>query len=386
MAAQTAWDFAPLLERFNQRTHQVPDQDPAAAPVQEVDDVTAVDEPDVVQEALEEKRRVEAEGKATYQRPSDLARSLEHCRTLALEFEGASLKSRASLYKALERAFAFSFECESDTTGFDALCEAHGIKRQARAPFTPVIKLVFGCKYDKSRISEYAACLNYAKRNKQTPETFRAFIEAQSGGVKGCAAAERSAANPKKPKSTKAQDAIKASLREAKPLATLEGPFDGKEEFVLLLARRTPGQPGQVDVIGLLEDKDGPPASIMKKVVQKEGDNKKASKQKADQMPKAETAKPAPRGPEARLKSAMSPRDEEHFKAAKSLAGPFDESRFAARYRLLYPQGDMSGLNPAAYCLSDPGPGKQSDDGPVKFLRRIDASTYQFVGLQGERK
>ena len=39
-----------------------------------------------------------------------------------------------------------------------------GLKAQARAPMTPVVKLVFGVHYDKTRLTEFAAALSWAKR------------------------------------------------------------------------------------------------------------------------------------------------------------------------------------------------------------------------------
>ena len=39
-----------------------------------------------------------------------------------------------------------------------------GVKAQARAPMTPIVKLVFGIDYDKTRLTEFAAALSYAER------------------------------------------------------------------------------------------------------------------------------------------------------------------------------------------------------------------------------
>ena len=40
------------------------------------------------------------------------------------------------------------------------LLEESGIKAQARAPMTPIVKLVFGIDYDKARLTEFAAALS----------------------------------------------------------------------------------------------------------------------------------------------------------------------------------------------------------------------------------
>ena len=44
------------------------------------------------------------------------------------------------------------------------LLEESGVKAQARAPMTPIVKLVFGIDYDKARLTEFAAALSYAQR------------------------------------------------------------------------------------------------------------------------------------------------------------------------------------------------------------------------------
>ena len=44
------------------------------------------------------------------------------------------------------------------------LLDDAGLKAQARAPMTPVVKLVFGVHYDKTRLTEFAAALSWARR------------------------------------------------------------------------------------------------------------------------------------------------------------------------------------------------------------------------------
>jgi len=68
-----------------------------------------------------------------------------------------------------------------------------GLKSQARAPFTTVVKLAFGSGCERTRLSEYAAALSYAKRCGRTPVDLKSFIESQQGGLKGCVRAERTA-------------------------------------------------------------------------------------------------------------------------------------------------------------------------------------------------
>ena len=70
------------------------------------------------------------------------------------------------------------------------------MKAQARAPMTPIVKLVFGIDYDKTRLTEFAAALSNAQRNAVPESGFLAFIESQPGGLKALVAAERQARRP----------------------------------------------------------------------------------------------------------------------------------------------------------------------------------------------
>src|SRR3546814_2527825 len=67
---------------------------------------------------------------------------------------------------------------------------------QARAPMTPVVKLVCGMDYDKTRLTEFAAALSYAARNDVKPGHLQALLEGYEGGLKGVVAAERAMRRP----------------------------------------------------------------------------------------------------------------------------------------------------------------------------------------------
>ena len=53
---------------------------------------------------------------------------------------------------------------QRDPDDYAELLEESGVKAQARAPMTPIVKLVFGIDYDKTRLTEFAAALSYAQR------------------------------------------------------------------------------------------------------------------------------------------------------------------------------------------------------------------------------
>jgi hypothetical protein len=145
---------------------------------------------------------------------------------------GADQRSRAALYRALGLAYDFALAAEAEPGTYAELLDDAGLKAQARAPMTPVVKLVFGTGYDKSRLTEFAAALSWARRENLPAGALRERLE--SDGLKALVQAERRARRPEpKPDSG---DAAREALRAARPLGHLDLP--GEAEFVLLIARR----------------------------------------------------------------------------------------------------------------------------------------------------
>ena len=186
---------------------------------------------------------------------SNLARSLRECQELVSDWRAEETKSRAILYGTLERAYAFQFEALEDSKSYEALCVAAGINHQPRAPFTPLIKLIFGKEYDRTRISEYAACLSYAKRIGQEPGTLRDLIEATEGGIKGCVKAERVARRDERNQGDDKLSRSKKALRQLAPIAEIVDKNGYAEEFVLLLARRDLEGSDRLHVLCVLHEK-----------------------------------------------------------------------------------------------------------------------------------
>ena len=56
---------------------------------------------------------------------------------------------------------------------------------------TPVVKLVFGADYDKTRLTEYAAVLSHAHRMEVARGMLAGFLAQAEGGLKGVVKAER---------------------------------------------------------------------------------------------------------------------------------------------------------------------------------------------------
>jgi hypothetical protein len=181
--------------------------------------------------------------------------TLSRCRHLAEAATDSMARSRDTLYTALAEAYAFRFEAESAPDAYAAILRDAGIEAQERAPYTPVIKLVFGADYDKTRLSEYAAALAFGLRREIPRQDFKRFLEMESGGIKACVAAERAARRAERGEAWDSIAYARSILREQPSLATLPGfAVEGDDEFVLLLGRRAPDGDG-VTIVKLLHEK-----------------------------------------------------------------------------------------------------------------------------------
>ena len=165
-----------------------------------------------------------------------LADHLAAARDFADQAQGARLKSRAALYRALGLAYDFALLSEARPAEYAELLADASIKTQARAPMTAVVKLIFGAQVDKARATEFAATLAHARRIGLGAGTLAGHIDMQPGGLKAMVAAERTARKPASAPPSHA-DIARAALRKVEPRAMLDLPSD-PGEFVLLLARR----------------------------------------------------------------------------------------------------------------------------------------------------
>ena len=158
-------------------------------------------------------------------------------------------RSRVALYRALAMAYDFAVAARRVPDDYAEILDDAGVKSQARAPMTPIVKLVFGVDYDKTRLTEFAAALSYAERENVDFGAFQDFVEQAEGGLKGLVAAERKARRPDKQAEDKVE-AGKAALRAAPPLALAQLPTN--EEFALVLTRRNAN--GIHEVVELVAD------------------------------------------------------------------------------------------------------------------------------------
>ncbi|MGZ2412022.1 hypothetical protein ACUXST_001443 [Sphingomonas sp. F9_3S_D5_B_2] len=165
-----------------------------------------------------------------------LADRLWVARESAEAVKGGEVRTRSALYRALALAFDFAFAARQNPEDYAELLEESGVKAQARAPMTPVVKLVFGVDYDKARLTEFAAALSYAQRQDVAVGAFEAFITKQPGGLKALVAQERQARRPEGKPDTRT-DQARAKLRTV-PALSLQS-IVADDEFGVVITRRT---------------------------------------------------------------------------------------------------------------------------------------------------
>ncbi|MGV2494729.1 PAS domain-containing protein [Pelagerythrobacter aerophilus] len=162
-------------------------------------------------------------------------------------------RSRGALYDAVGRAYDFSLAAEAAPGEFEALVAQNGLKVQERAPMTPVVKLVFGADYDKTRLTEYAAVLGHAHRLGLARGTLASFLGAAEGGLKGVVKAERKLRREESGKTDRTDSPrtrLASKLRAIEPRGFEAIAPDGAE-FGLVVIRRVDGD---VAVIGEVSD------------------------------------------------------------------------------------------------------------------------------------
>jgi len=158
-------------------------------------------------------------------------------------------RSRAALYRALAMAYDFAVAARRVPGDYAEILEDAGVKAQARAPMTPIVKLIFGIDYDKTRLTEFASALSHAERCQVDFGGFEAFLENAEGGLKGLVAAERKARRPDRPAEDKTAVA-RRTLRAAQALALADLPTN--QEFALVVTRRNAD--GVHEVVALVND------------------------------------------------------------------------------------------------------------------------------------
>jgi hypothetical protein len=178
-----------------------------------------------------------------------LADRLWAARETAESVKAGEGRTRSALYKALSLAYDFAVAAQASPEEYAELLDESGVKAQARAPMTPIVKLVFGIDYDKARLTEFAAALSFAQRQDVPAGSFQEFIEKQPGGLKALVAAERQARRPEPKVDTKG-DVARARLRSAPSISLAEVP--SADEFAVVITRR--GADGIHEPVAVVED------------------------------------------------------------------------------------------------------------------------------------
>ena len=192
---------------------------------------------------------------------ASLAERLRAARETVESVKAGEGRTRADLYRALALAHDFAVAADRDPGEYEELLAASGVRVQARAPMTAIVKLVFGVDYDKTRLTEFAAALSYAKRHGLGLGEFQRLIEQQPGGLKALVAAERQERRPERKPDTRGE-AARARLRSAPPFSLAQLPSD--EEFALVVTRR--GADGRHELVAQVMDE-----ALVERVIRKAG-------------------------------------------------------------------------------------------------------------------
>ncbi len=234
---------------------EVADADVEAADEPAAEPVTAEELAPIVAEAVED---AEIIASAEEQAPEGLYDCLAAARELAQAAQNTEDRSRKALYAAVGLAYDFSLEAQDAPEDFQEIIADNGLTMQDRAPMTPVVKLVFGADYDKTRLTEYAAVLTHAHRVGVERGRLVEFLRAAEGGLKGVVQAERRArkeeqGKPVEDDGTGIRPALAKKLRKLETAELSDVALDGPE-FSLVMVRRT--EDGELVVVGeLAEDR-----------------------------------------------------------------------------------------------------------------------------------
>ena len=128
---------------------------------------------------------------------------------------------------------------------------------------TPIVKLVFGADYDKTRLTEYAAVLSHARRLGVAPGGLGDFLDGFDGGIKGVVKAERDAKRPAAPAAPAVDPATALSGRAALASVAIDCGLPAGD-YVVLLARA--GDAGTLDIVGAVGGDAGLTQRVMRVV------------------------------------------------------------------------------------------------------------------------
>ncbi|MBK5264648.1 MAG: hypothetical protein JJE34_05350 [Alphaproteobacteria bacterium] len=194
---------------------------------------------------------------------ASLADWLALARDSAAEAGSCEGRSRQALYRAIGLAYDFALVAQRCPDDYAELLADAGIKAQTRAPMTPIVKLVFGAHYDKTRLAEYAAALDHAGARDMECGTLAAYLESYEGGLKALVRDEREARRTVKPTVVSRIDAARSKLRSAPAIALEDVPTDS-HGFVVLVARRE--ENGALSIVATVQRDSALAEQVVRKV------------------------------------------------------------------------------------------------------------------------
>ena len=174
---------------------------------------------------------------------------LASARELAETARNSEDRTRQALYAAIGRAYDFSLAATEAPQEFAELVTESGLTMQDRAPMTPVVKLVFGADYDKTRLAEYATALSHGHRLTLKRGELAGFLSSTKGGLKAVVTTERRLRREEHgfDDEDSAQEKLAQKLRGLEPIAFDTIDPDGSE-FALVMIRRL--ETGEVVILG----------------------------------------------------------------------------------------------------------------------------------------
>ncbi|WP_150291704.1 hypothetical protein [Sphingobium estronivorans] len=160
-------------------------------------------------------------------------------------------RSHAALYRAIGLSYDFALVTIARPEEYAELLENSGLKVQARAPMTAVVKLVFGSTYDKTRITEYATALDHARANGIELGAFGDYLARYDGGLKALVRDERAQRRSDSPAKPDRQQTARAAMKAAVALDPFAVATDG-DGLAVVVARRE--KDGSLVIVGALPE------------------------------------------------------------------------------------------------------------------------------------
>lgn len=160
-------------------------------------------------------------------------------------------RSHAALYRAIGLSYDFALVTLARPAEYAELLDNAGMKVQARAPMTAVVKLVFGGTYDKTRVTEYATALDHARSRGIELGGFGDYLSQYEGGLKALVRDERAQRRTDGPVRPSRQQIARDTMKAASAIDPFAVATDG-DGLAVVIARRE--KDGSLAIIGALPE------------------------------------------------------------------------------------------------------------------------------------